>query len=108
MILVPVGMGFFVILGLISAGRAVGFLCILMAMMALAPFVESLMDTLPLWILIAIGVFFSFSIIHAVASLLLGKGVSDNFLGLLVFELFMAPFRLLRWMLQILFRGGRA
>jgi hypothetical protein len=108
MILVPVGLGFLVMLGLIPAGRAVGLLGILVLMLALAPFVESLVDILPLWVLLGILVVFGFSLLRAISSLVLGRGVADNFLGLLVFEVFMAPFRLLRWMLIILFRGGRA
>jgi hypothetical protein len=106
MILVPVGLGFLVMLGLISGGRAAGLLLLFVLLMALAPFVESLMDTLPLWLLLLMLAVFGFSMLRAAASLTLGRGVADNFLGMLVFAVFMAPFRMLRRMIQILFRGG--
>jgi len=108
LLLVPLGLGILVILRLVSFGQAITILFGLVAMIALVPFVSSLLDCLPFWLLAMILFFFGYSLVKSVSSALLGKGVTDHLLGSILYSVFLLPFRAIRWIFQVIFgRVGR-
>jgi len=105
--LIPFGLGFLVMLRLLSLGRALGILLAFAAIIALLPFVSSLLDRLPLWLLILVVIFFGYSLLRALTGVALGKGVSDQFFGMILHDVFLMPFRIVRWIFQMIFRRAR-
>jgi len=105
LVLVPVVLGLLVMTRLIPAGVAFSILISLSIMIAMIPLISSILDFLPLWALILMLVIFGYSIAMSILSVALGKGVTDYFFGRMIYDIFLFPFRLLRWILRNLLRG---
>ena len=107
-ILIIAGLAFLVMFQIVSIGRALGIIFLLGIIIALTPIISSLMEVLPIWVLILILFCFIFAMIRFVSGALLGKGVSDHVIGSIVHDLFLIPFRIIRWFIQIIARRARA
>jgi len=90
--------GFMMIVGLRKAALKLVFIIILIAL--LGPFMDSLLDAFPGWMLVLLFVVFVFSIFR----LLLGGRIFANVVSFLICDLIRAPFRI-AWFL--LTRAGR-
>jgi hypothetical protein len=71
---------------------------ILIAM--LMPFIDSLFDSMPLWILVLLMIVFIFSLFRGLLNILFGKGATDNFVGHIMYGLFTLPFRCIRTLIS--------
>ena len=104
LILIPIGIGFLVMFRILSLARAVSLLATICVFIALFPFLESLLDTFPFWVLVLLMFFIIYSMFQSLCRLVLGKGVADHFIGRLVFAGFVLPFRIIGWILRTMFR----
>lgn len=102
-VLVPVALGLLVILRVLRLGRAMGILGALMIFAFLGPFISAIMGALPLWLLMILGAFFLYGLIHAISGAALGGGVRDQLLGSLLRDLLFLPFRLTGGILRAIF-----
>jgi hypothetical protein len=98
--LLIVGIGFALILGIISRQRAFGFIGFIVLFLLISPFVYALFDQLPVWLLLAIFVVVIFSAFRAILGFCFGKGATDQFVGQVMFAAFSMPFRLLGRLFQ--------
>ena len=108
MLVIPLALGCLVMLRLLTVGRAMGILIALIAVLSVIPFLVGILDFLPVWALTAAMIFFAFSLISTLSSVLLGKGVSDYFLGSILHDLLLLPFRAVRWLIFIFLWRTRA
>lgn len=91
-----------------TAGRLLGLVVLLLVM---APFVEVLLDLLPWWVLLALGMVVLLGLFRDLLQLLLGKHAAAEAVGSLAadvirfgfracFRLLFLPFRFVLWMLR--------
>ena len=106
LVLLPLLLGFLVMFRVISFGRAVLLVIGLGVMLALIPVFSSLLEALPLWLIILLVIVCGYGLLKTAAATVMGKGVSDHFIGSVLYDIFLLPFRLIGWFLRILF--GRA
>ena len=104
MILMIVFLAIALMIGIVSRKAAYGIIGTIILFALLSPFVDSLLDFLPLWLLIILMGIFFLSIGHLVLTRIFGKGVANIFLGHLVWAIFSFPFRLIG---RALSRGRR-
>jgi predicted MFS family arabinose efflux permease len=93
-ILVIVGVGFALMLQIISrqtAGRIIGTI-VLLAL--LSPFVDSLFDTLPGWVSLLLLIGFCFSVGNWIIGALFGRHTASHLWALLLHDVILIPFRL--------------
>lgn len=109
-VFVIMGIGFALMVGLMSPGaafRALGLLCLFLL---LSPFIDALVDQLPTIWLIPIGILVVVGMFRMLANLVIGARAADHMVGNLAasavqgaFALLFLPFRLLfgvlRWSL---------
>ena len=107
LILIPIGIGFLVVFRVLSFAQAISLLAGLCVILALIPFLESLLQMLPIWALLLLMVLVVYSIARSVSNSALGKGVTDHFFGSLVYDLFLLPFRIIGWVFRTLLRRDR-
>ena len=88
-------LGLALILGLVSRKNAFSFIKIIIIFALLSPFIASLFKSLPMWIVILIVVAVILSAAKGVLNLLFGKEATGEFLGHILYDLFMLPFRLI-------------
>lgn len=93
--LIIVGLGLALILGIISRSFAFSILGTVILFAILSPFIDALFDSLPLWLLILLMLFFGLSLLKLVMNTLFGREATGHFLGELLFAIFAMPFRLL-------------
>jgi len=87
--------GLLIIIGLRKIGFCIiGTICLLVLF---APFLDSLIDSLPSEIIIVLMVVFLFWLFSAI----FGRRVSDNILSALILGLLKAPFRFLGWLFRM-------
>jgi hypothetical protein len=96
-ILIIVGAGFALTLGFINISSAISIVVTICLIALLSPFIGSLMDLLPGWVLILILLCFVMSFVKAI----LGRRVVDGVLSLLIFEMIMLPFRIFSRLFRI-------
>ena len=106
-VLLPLVIGFLVMFRVLSLGQALLLIVGIGAMFALMPIFSSLLESLPMWLIILLVIVCGFGFLKAVAAALMGKGVSDHFIGSVLHDIFLLPFRLIRWFFRILFRRAR-
>ena len=94
LILVIVFVAIALIIGIVNRKAAFGIIGTIILFALLSPFVGSLLDFLPLWLLIILMGIFFLSIGRLVLTRLFGKGVANIFLGNLVWAIVSFPFRL--------------
>jgi len=98
--LVLVGVGFALILGVISRQRAFGIVGSLVLFLLISPFIYALFDKLPVWMILAVFVVVILSAFRAILGFCFGKGSTDQFVGQVMFAAFSMPFRLLGRLFQ--------
>ena len=93
--------GLMMIIGLRQIAAAIFISVIAMAM--LGPFIDALVDSLPLWavLLLLTGVILS------LIRLVLGRRIFENVASFLIYDLIRAPFRIFFWLLGLLFSPRR-
>ncbi len=103
--LIIAGLGIALILGIINRRVVFNLLGIVILFSLLSPFIDSLFESLPLWLLLLLSLGFAFSILKLVLNTVFGKEATGNFLGRVLFEIFALPFRciglLFRWRRRI-------
>ena len=92
--LLPVILGILVILRVVSIGKALTALAVLLAITAALPMLGNMLDILPFWILILLIFIVGYAIIYAITRLVLGKGVTDHVFGEIIFNFLRLPFKL--------------
>lgn len=101
MILVIIAAAFGLMVGIVSRRALAGVIMFVVLSAILGPFIDAIMDTLPLWFLIVLMGFFILFIIQTLTKSLFGKGASDNFMGHMLWALFSAPFRIIGYLVGI-------
>jgi hypothetical protein len=91
------------ILGLVSRQAAFGILWTIVILALAMPFVDALFDSLPLWVLILLMIAFGFMLLRWVFTLLFGRKTTAHLLALILHDIFLLPFRIIKSLL----RGGR-
>jgi len=86
-------------IGIISRRLAFGYVGMIILYATFAPFIDSIFELLPPWLLLIIMFAFIFGIGRALLNLLFGMRATDHFVGLLMWNLFALPFRFLRYLL---------
>ncbi len=113
-ILVIVGVALALMVGIFSRKKAFGILGMLVLFLVAEPFIESLLNVLPLWVLILIMAAIFLSLLRT----LLGKGIFDQMVGQLLanavtgmarlsLPLLRLPFRAMLGAVRLLGRGLR-
>lgn len=102
--LIPIGLGILVILRVLSLGRAIGILGLLLAFVLIGPFLSGLLEFLPLWALLILMFFFLYGLIHGLTGAAVGEGVRDHFFGNILYGLFLLPLKLTARVLRSIFR----
>ena len=97
-ILVLIGAAFAVMFGIISRGAIVGIIVTMIIFAMVGPIFWSLLDSLPWWVSTILTVIFFISITSWVISLLFGKRTGSHFTALLLHDIFLAPFRIVRFL----------
>jgi len=92
--------GIGLMLGIISRQVAFGIIGIIILRALLMPFVDSLFDALPLWVLILLMIGFWFWLIRWGFSLLLGKRTADHFVAMILHDIFLLPFKLIKFLVR--------
>ena len=91
--------GFALLLGAKTVAKSL--LVLTAVMIALPPILEPLLMLLPEWVLWLLIGFAWLSVFGSVSALILGKGPSDNMIGILAADfvkfLLFTPFRVARW-----------
>lgn len=95
--------GLALILGIITKKAAFSFVWIIILLVFFTPFIDAVFESLPLWLVLMIVAAFIISIIKVVMHAIFGKAVTTEFMGHLLYDLFLLPFRLIGY----LFRGRR-
>ncbi len=109
--LVIVGVGFALMLRVIRGRTALGVLGVVALLLLLGPFVEALIETLPLWLILLLGIWFLLATGRALLALFIGRRAADEAVGSLaasaigsLFRLLIGfcvlPFRILWWCLR--------
>ncbi|MBI5410297.1 MAG: hypothetical protein HZA14_13120 [Nitrospirae bacterium] len=100
--LVILGGAVAIILGLVSVRAFIGFFGLLLLFIILAPFIESLINTLPTWILLLICIWLVFFVLRTILTFLLGEHGSGTFMGHLFYDLVRLPVILVRGIFRFL------
>jgi uncharacterized membrane protein len=61
-----------------------------------SPFIDAIIDVLPLWFVAILIIFFGISFFR----LILGRRIADNVISYLIYDLIRAPFRFIFWFLR--------
>jgi hypothetical protein len=101
-IIIMVFAGIGLMLGIISRQAAFGVLGTIVILALAIPFIDALFEDLPLWVLILLMIVFGFMFIRWTFNLFFGKRTTDHFAALILHDIFLLPFRFIRY----LFRGG--
>lgn len=99
--------GIALMLGMLSRATAFNILGLIILFALLMPFIDSIFDILPLWALLLIMIVFILSIIRGVLSIFFGKGATDQFIGMIMFALYILPFRIICSIFRVMRRGNR-
>ncbi len=95
-LLVFAGIG--LMIGLVSRRVVAGFVGSIVLFALLSPFIDSIMNSLPLWLLIALMGFFVLTLVRMVFGTLFGKGATGVFMGHLLWGIFTLPFRVVAFL----------
>lgn len=99
LVLMVIGIG--LMIGFFSRRLAFGYLGIVILYVMLSPFLDSLFESLPLWVVLLLLGFFFLTISRAVLNALFGRRATDHFVGLLMWHLFALPFRFIAYLFRI-------
>ncbi len=98
LLIVLIGLG--LILGILSRKNAFSFIKIIIIFALFSPFIASLFKSLPTWIVLLIMGVVILGAVKGVLYLLFGKEATGEFLGHLMYDLFMLPFRLIGYVFR--------
>lgn len=102
LVVIIVGIGLALIFGIVRAGTAFGLIGVILGMIILGPFIESLMDSLDLWVLLLLLVIGALYVLRVVLSLVLGREGAGSFMGHLAYDLLSLPFGILAGLFRLL------
>ena len=88
--------------GIISKQAAFGVMGTIVLLALAMPFVDALLGSLDLWLLMLIMIVFGFMLIRWTFNLLFGQRTTDHLAALILHDIILLPFRFIRY----LFRGG--
>jgi len=99
-----------VMLGVFRVGSALAFISSIAIIYLLSPFAENLImgliDSLDLWILIVLMIFFGFYIMRLVLTPILGSEAVGVFIGHAFYDFVLLPFRILGSLIRLLVLWG--
>jgi len=104
MALVIVAIGLALIVGLVRGRTAPGLLGMVVLVLLAGPFIDSLLDTLPGWVLLLLLLWVALGLFRWVLSVLLGARAADEAVGSLAADVIRTGFRLLFFLLCLPFR----
>jgi hypothetical protein len=104
LVLVIAAIGFAVMFRIITLRALPAILGGILLIAMLSPFIDSLMDTLPLWILLVLAIAFGLSLLRGFFSLFLGSRATDAMTGNLAASFLRGVFWLLFLPLTLLWR----
>ena len=93
LVLVIMAIGIGLIIGIFSRKAAFGYMGMIILYALLSPFIDSLFDILPLWLVLLLLVVFILGILRVGLNIFFGKRSTDYFVGLFMWNLFVLPFR---------------
>lgn len=82
---------------------ALGIFGLILALAFFGPFIDALVDSLPPWLFALLVLGFVLMLFR----LVFGRRVADNVISFLLYDLIMAPFRFIRWLLRGFWPGRR-
>lgn len=88
------------ILGIISRQAAFKVLGIIVLLALMIPFIDTFLMNLDLWMLILLLVIFALVFIRWIFNLLFGKRTTDHLVALLLRDIFLLPFRFIRYLIR--------
>ncbi len=103
--LIIAGGGLAIILGLVAPRAFLGFLGLLILFTITAPFIEIILDMLPLWVLLIIFGVFILSILRIIFGFLLGEHGGEAFVARLFYDFLRLFFRIPFIVLRGIFRS---
>lgn len=86
--------GFLMMFGFRKA--AVGLIGTVVLMAIFSPFIDALMESLPMWILVIIMLFFALSLFR----FMIGRRVADHVTAHLLYDVIVMPFRFIGWLFR--------
>jgi hypothetical protein len=99
-ILVLLGAAFAVIFGIISRGAIVGIIVTMVIFAIVGPIFWSWFDSLPAWVSTLLTIIFVLTTISWIITLLFGKRTGSHFMALILHDIVLAPFRVMRFMFR--------
>jgi hypothetical protein len=99
-ILVLLGAAFAVMFGIISRGAVISIIVTMVIFAIVGPIFWSWLDSLPGWLSAIINGIFFISLISWVISLLFGRHTGSHLAALLLYDILLAPFRVMRFMFR--------
>jgi len=82
---------------------ATGIIGTIVVLALFGPFIDALVDSLPSWLFALLILGFVLSIFR----LIFGRGVTDQLIAFLLYDLLLAPLRFIRWLIRGFGPGGR-
>jgi hypothetical protein len=98
LVLVIMIAAFGLIIGVINRAIAFRIVGMIVLYAMLSPFISSLFDYLPPWLVTVLEIAFILSIARWILSALFGRRSTDHFVGILMWNLFAFPFRFLGYL----------
>jgi hypothetical protein len=105
LVLVIVLIGLALMCGMINARRAFGLIGGIILFLILSPFIGSLVDALPGWLLLGLVLVLGLSMLRAVSNFLIGRGATNEMVGSLAADLVRLGFRAIFFVLTLPFRA---
>lgn len=102
--LVIVGIAFALMFRVISGRTAISLIGGLALCLIAAPFIESFVASLPLWVILPVLFVLLMSLLRAAAGLLFGRAVGDYVMGELIADALRLAFKAAFWLLALPFR----
>jgi hypothetical protein len=93
------------ITGIMNARRAFGLIGGIILFLILSPFIGSLVDALPGWLLLGLVLVLGLSMLRAVSNFLIGRGATNEMVGSLAADLVRLGFRVIFFVLTLPFRA---
>ena len=103
-VLIIVLIGFALMCGFISGRRASGVIGGIVLLLILSPFIASLLDALPAWLLLGLLIAFGMSLLRAVSNFVIGRGATNEMVGTLAADVVRLCFRAIFFTIALPFR----
>jgi|GEM_PF-1828471 len=96
--------GLALITGIINARRAFGLIGGIILLLVLTPFLGALVDALPGWLFLGLVFVLGMSLLRAVSNFVIGRGATNEMVGILAADLIRFGFRTILFLLALPFR----